>query len=76
MKATEIKQAFRKLGEHLGFVVNHPDYYNGPWYVRINKHRKLCSNYSTAKAWANYLKRRYGLGANITLSRATFDDLK
>lgn len=38
-----------------------PSYdYAGPWYVVCGKRERLCPNYATARAWANYLCRRLG----------------
>lgn len=54
-------RAWRKFCEGLGQYLNNPDYYKGIWGVSLvmNGRRclKPCSNYTTAKAWVNYLGR-------------------
>ena len=50
--------AWTQLGAAVADYVSHPDYNDGRWAVYVAGRRKICSNKSTATAWANYLERR------------------
>ncbi len=55
-------KVWREFCVGLGAYFNHPDYYRGTWGVTLivngQMYLKPCSNYTTAKAWVNYLSRR------------------
>ena len=57
-------KAFRGFGYALGAYLNHPDYYKGRWAVSLHwggkVYWKKCSNYTTARAWADYITRKHG----------------
>jgi hypothetical protein len=50
--------------------VLHPDYYKGSWRVHFRGRVKTCPNYSTAKAWAMYFRRRLSDGWTASISKA------
>jgi len=59
-----LHEAFKSYASALFEYLHHPDYYNGRWAVSLHwggkVYWKKCSNYTTAKAWADYITRKYG----------------
>jgi hypothetical protein len=55
---TPLAQAFSDMGACVARTVLSPHYYAGPWFVTFRGKRRVCANYTTAEAWANYLHRQ------------------
>ena len=49
-----------KMGYDAAMVVFANDYYHGKWFVTFRGRKRVCGNHTGAKAWADYLQRRFG----------------
>lgn len=58
--SSNLERSIFELAYGVAYLVFSPSYYKGKWYVYFRGMRRVCGNYTGAKAWAAYLQRRYG----------------
>ena len=65
----------KSFASDLFHIVNHSDYNKGPWMVSFRGKSKLCSNQTTAKAWASFFRRQVSDGWTATIERCNPSEL-